>query len=475
MVAVCRAMLDSRDAKEWACDQAAFAELGDVRRQHRFQVMLRRAAERPAGRLTEVFEDAAELQAAYDFIEGSVSPDALVDSIAGATLRAGFGEEFIFAVFDGTSLSLADRTKQKDFGSIGKRSLPTRGLKLIDGIAVGPDGTPLGLLDLHCWARGQKAQGSRAVRRRDSQTEMRHWVDSIDTVAQRARKAGVVPWVLVDREGDCSDILRASARAGGYFTIRASQYRRLCIDGRRRGSLLQCVGRRPVLGTHFVAVPKGPKRRERVAALDIRIGRVVLALPDYSNGTREPFKTYVVWARERRAPRGEERLDWMLFTNRPVLSYADAIAILDSYCYRWRVEDFHRTWKRGRCRVEETQLRAQDHVVRWAIMLAAVALRVERLKHLARTNPDAPATIELRPVEIEALKVAKRHRFKKRTETVPDDMPTIATAVLWIAQWGGYQGKSSGGPPGSTTIGRGLERLLVFTQGFEFALKSARK
>jgi len=468
-------MLASRDAKEWARDQVASAELGDVRRQHRFQLMLRRAAERPAGRLTEVFEDAAELQAAYDFIEGSVPPGSLLDSIADATLRAGAGEEFVYAIFDGTSLSLTDRTKQKSFGSVGKRSFPTRGLKFIDSIALGADGTPLGLLDLHSWARGPKKQGSRAIRRRDSQTEVRHWVDSIDAVAERARKAGVVPWVLVDREGDCSDILRASARAGGYFTIRASQYKRLCVDGRKRGSLLQCIGRRPVLGTHFVAVPKGPKRSERVAALDVRIRRVVLELPDYGNGTRAPFETYVVWAHERRAPRGEERLDWMLLTNRPVLTYADAIAILDSYCYRWRVEDFHRTWKRGRCRVEETQLRAQDHVVRWATMLAAVALRVERLKHLARTNPDAPATIELRPVEIEALKVAKRARFKKRTETVPDDMPTIATAVLWIAQWGGYQGKSSGGPPGSTTIGRGLERLLVFTLGFELALKSARK
>jgi hypothetical protein len=38
-------------------------------------------------------------------------------------------------------------------------------------------------------------------------------------------------------------------------------------------------------------------------------------------------------------------------------------------------------------------------------------------------------------------------------------MPTIAQATLWIAQLGGYTGKSSGGPPGSITIKRGLDRL----------------
>ena len=35
-----------------------------------------------------------------------------------------------------------------------------------------------------------------------------------------------------------------------------------------------------------------------------------------------------------------------------------------------------------------------------------------------------------------------------------------AQAALWLAELGGYTGKWSGGPPGSTTIGRGLERVL---------------
>lgn len=467
-------MLDRQDAKNWACDIARCSEFGDVRRSDRFRRMLQHAAERPAGRLSSVFTDAAELQAAYDFVEGAVAPAAIVEAVASATLHAAQDEEFIYAIIDGTSLSLTDRAKAKGFGSVGKRSLPTSGLKIIDAIGVASDGTPIGLLDLQSWARGPKKAISRAKSRKSMASEVRHWVDAIDLVAARALRTGVVPWIVIDREGDCSAILLAAKRAGGFFTIRASQYKRLCTDGKKPGSLLACMGRRPVLGTHFVAVPKGPKRRERIAALDIRVGRVTLSLPDYANGTRIPFETNVVWARERRAPRGEERLDWMLFTNRPVDTYADAIAILESYCHRWRVEDFHRTWKRGRCRIEETQLRARDHVIRWATMLAAVAMRVERLKHLARTTPDEPATVELRPIEIDALKAAKRTQFMKRTETVPDDIPTIATAVFWIAQYGGFQGKSAESA-GSVTIGRGLERLLVFARGFEQGRKSARK
>jgi hypothetical protein len=108
-------------------------------------------------------------------------------------------------------------------------------------------------------------------------------------------------------------------------------------------------------------------------------------------------------------------------------------------------------------------------------MLASVALRIEKLKHLARTQPDAPASVGFTDLEITALRSAKIRLFKKRTEVIPGTIPTIATAVLWVAQWGGYTGKSAGGPPGSTTIGRGLQRLIPFAEGYAAALKEAAK
>lgn len=463
----------SETAKDWAREQVAAADFGNVLRDRRCELMLRRTAEGPAGRLTEVFEDPAELQAAYKFVEGSVAPAAIAASFADATLRGTHEGGVVYAVVDGTSLSLTDRAKSKDFGSVGKREFPTRGLKVIDTIGLDFDGTPRGLLDFQVWSRGAKAEASKRARRRHGDTETKHWVEAIDCVSDRARKADVVPWFLIDREGDAAAILGAVQRADGFFTIRVSQKQRCCFDGSTRSSVLQRMARRPVLGLHFVDVPKGPHRRARVATLEVRIGRLTLDLHEHG-ARRSTMDVLVVWARERRPPRGEEPLDWMLFTNRAVETYLDAVAIIESYCHRWRIEDFHRTWKRGRCRVEDTQLRKRDHVVRWALMLAAVALRIERLKFLARTRPDEPATIGLKPIEIEALKSAKRTRFLKRTETVGDEMPTIATAVRWIGQFGGFQGR---GPamPGSVTLGRGLEKLLVYAEGFEKGVKEARK
>lgn len=460
-------MDETWDAHRWAEEQFASAKLGDARRVRRGAAMLERAAEKPAGRLTEVFADQAELQGAYDFIESNIAPRALITAFGEASLRAVGEASFVYVPVDGTSLSLTDASKAKDFGAIGKRAFPTRGLKVIDALAVAADGTPIGLLDLEFWARGPRSKKSRFVRRREGETETARWVDVVRRTGELAHEKApsCVPWFLIDREGDNAEILCAAAEQGR-FTIRANQDRPVVLESGRRRLLRRHMTKSRVVGSYYVDVPAGPKRRARRARLDVRFANVVLDLPEYATGRRRTMEVRVVWARECRAPRGEERLDWMLLTNAEVNGFDDAMGIINGYCHRWRAEDFHRAWKRGCCKVEETQLHARDRVIRWATMLAVVAARVERLKHLARNHPDEPATIALTPIEIEALRAAKT-RIKSRTETIPEGVPTIAQAVRWIADLGGYTGKSSGGPPGSTTIGRGLERLMIWAAALE--------
>jgi len=85
--------------------------------------------------------------------------------------------------------------------------------------------------------------------------------------------------------------------------------------------------------------------------------------------------------------------------------------------------------------------------------MAAVATRIERLKGLSRTKPDAPATLELSRIEVRALKILKFGADVAMTE------PTLREVVLWLAELGGYANKYSGKPPGATVLGRGLRYL----------------
>ena len=90
--------------------------------------------------------------------------------------------------------------------------------------------------------------------------------------------------------------------------------------------------------------------------------------------------------------RGRKGLHWRLLTTLSVQSLKDAKQVLFGYTLRWRIEQFHRTWKTGTCNVERNQLRSVSALTAWATLLAVVATRIERIKHLSRKEPDRPAT-----------------------------------------------------------------------------------
>ncbi len=117
-------------------------------------------------------------------------------------------------------------------------------------------------------------------------------------------------------------------------------------------------------------------------------------------------------------------------------------------------------WLDEACRVEENQLQSPEAVKKWATILAAVAVRVERIKLLSRREPERPATDEFSPLELRAL-VLLRFGKPGKAKLAHGAVPTLGEATTWLAQIGGYTGKSSGGPPGSVVLARGLETLAV--------------
>lgn len=465
------------EADAWASEQFGNAQLGDARRVSRLVRIASRATENPSGKVSDVFLSARELDAAYDFLESDhVSAAGIALAIAQVVAWACTEQEFVWVAVDGSSLKLTDRAHEKDFGRIGTIGAGARGLKVISALAVDRQGAPLGLLAQTWWARPPAAKRSakeklRSRRARpDKEKETRYWLETISHACQRLDESGARGWFQLDREADARPILLGLKESGHRFTVRSAWDR--VIDG---GEYLRASLERQVpVGAYELDVPAGDVRKARRARMVSRYATTKLRLRDRRTNQVTLLDVNAVWVREEgTTPEGDKPLDWLLLTNAPVENADDVLEVVTGYTRRWRIEDFHRTWKSGACDVEKTQLRSSEAVIRWATILAAVAIRVERLKHLARNEPDQPATIELTADEIRVLKALKR-QYKKRTERISDDMPTIERATTWIAELGGYTGKSSGGPPGSITITRGLERLRHAVEGVK-AMEVAEK
>jgi hypothetical protein len=352
----------------------------------------------------------------------------------------------------------------KGFGAIGTYRNGATGLKLDNALAVSPDGVPIGVLGQVWWSRPphreKVRQPSYKVRVADKET--RFLLECIDQVthALNEHAPGTRAWFQMDRGCDGQYVLLHLAASGHSFTVRSQSLRRMLTFGNRKIWLKNDMKRQPSLGEFVLDLPETESRAPRRAVMSVRAKHVVLRLRDkWARKKFElPINVVLVQEHSNRA----DRIDWLLLTNQPIGSYDDCMAIVHGYTQRWRIEEYHKTLKTGACNIEDTRLHSSDRVTRWATILSAVAARTERLKYLARSSPDLPASVELAETELEALFLLKQ-RMKTANEVVPAS-PTIAEATRWIAELGGYTGKSSGGPPGTITIARGLERLAMATE-----------
>jgi hypothetical protein len=323
-------------------------------------------------------------------------------------------------------------------------------------IAVAPDGTPLGIVAQEWWARKGRARRKKKGRdRRELRSkETQYWLDTmLNTRAVFAGEAPkTVPWFQLDRGGDAWAVMLDGLEPGQLFTVRAAHDRRLWGKGDEpRRHLWEKVESEPLLGSYDLEVTGRPGRKARTATMDVRACEVTLDFRNERTGKHEPATLWAVLTRETSAVSDdEEPIEWLLLTTNPVRTLKDATLVLRGYAARWRVEEFHKAWKTGACNVEDTQLRDRESIVKWATILAAVAIRILRLTYLARHQPDLPATVELEPFEVQAI-VAVRTKRPPR----PGTKVSIGQAVLWLAQIGGYTGVDGNlNPSGSDGRGR---------------------
>ena len=268
-------------------------------------------------------------------------------------------------------------------------------------MVLGPDGCPLGLGAQSWWTRRQRKRLSDCRRRAWKDKESRYWLELIDNCRSNlhSEAPNTKPCFVLDRGGDIQQVLLHAAERDVALIVRSRHNRRLVRPGevgkrwRKRGALLLAdwVAQQPVAGHHVAKLRRKRGSGVRLVRLQVRFGKVKIFTQDRrSSRLLDPVEVHVVDVQE--VGRGRKGLHWRLLTTLSVQSLKDAKQVLFGYTLRWRIEQFHRTWKTGTCNVERNQLRSVSALTAWATLLAVVATRIERIKHLSRKEPDRPAT-----------------------------------------------------------------------------------
>ena len=410
----------------------------------------------PSPFVTGAFRTESEQTAAFRQLRSAnLKVDDVVTAVADATARKASVESVVIVPIDGSSIAIRDVDGSKGAGLQSTRSMNSWGFKVMTAIALTVTAVPIGVLGLLWWTRPRRIPRRTAEeknKRRKSKSVMQkesgNWFRLLDAIVARLREFAptCTAWFQMDRGADIAELLLHIVQQRLLATVRLAHERRDVSATQR--TQLQSVTRSKPRGEYVLEVPAGRKRAQRQARMVVRARNVTIRIPR----TLLTVTINVVHTREcGTAPSDETPIEWFLYTTANIETYELCTSIIAAYAKRWCIEEFHNAWKSGGTRVEQTQLRSQTAILKWATVLATVSLRAIRIAKLGREKPDVPASTEFSAHEIEAAILLRKPKGVRLSY-----VPTMAQMVRWVADLGGYAGSRARSPPGKTVILRGL-------------------
>ena len=437
----------------WAEFELGQAELGDARRTRRLITVAEQRLHHPTASLPDSCGNWAATKALYRLMDNeAVTPTAILDSHRTATLTRVAKGAVVLCVQDTTYVDYTHHPNTAGLGVLN--DLAHQGFLVHTTLALTPARVPLGVIAQQVWTRAAETFGKRQTRRDKptAEKESQKWLNSLSAVADLRQQRPDVRWVSVaDREADLYDFLREAQDLKVEVVVRAAWDRQVAHP---EGHLWAHLEHQPAQGTLTVRVPRRPDRPAREAQLSVRWASVTLRPPQHRQVEHLPNLT--VWAilvREEQPPSGLDPIEWLLLTTVPTSTWDAACERVEWYAARWMIEVYHKILKSG-CRIETRQFEQADRLKRYVALERIVAWQILYLTWVGRETPNLPCSAVLETEEWQAL-----YCFIHRVVTPPSSPPTLHQAMRWIAQLGGFLGRTGDGQPGAMVIWRGLHRL----------------
>lgn len=383
------------------------AKIPDKRNVKRAGSFVDKAVRAPEKSLPRQADSDSELEATYRLLNNeAVSAEALFDSHARCAARRAAEAGEVLVIHDTSAFSFGGESPREGLGPVtGPNS---QGFFAHHSLCVGRDGQPLGSVGLYSWARTGKKKGKRSqqVSQYDPDRESLRWFEGVESTAELLYgKAECIH--VMDREGDCMELLASLLSDGHRFVIRLSHDRRLKPVRTSSDSekLFETLSSAPMMLTREVPLsPRGRKgrtprqikrfaeRKMRLAKLEVRAQTLVI-YPGNGSVAHIPAQLELnfVQVREIDPPEGEQPVIWRLATIEPINTVEQVAAVVDTYGHRWLIEEFFKALKTG-CNFEKLQLQSGRALMRALALFVSVAWRLLLIRWMDRNQPDAPAS-----------------------------------------------------------------------------------
>jgi hypothetical protein len=450
----------------WVEPEMEACRLHDARHAKRLAQLLARLSETPVHSIPSACHGWAETVAAYRFLDNpAIGEQEILSGHKRATLERMRAQEVVLLVQDTTFLDDGTTQPKKGMGTV-KIKVREEYL-LYPTVAFTPERMNLGVLGLKVWQRPEQPVAQERHRKPLEAQESYRWLEGYQLaceVQQRCPDTLVV--TVADRAGDIHEwFLDAMRRLPGEraeFISRAKCNRRLA-KGQEPHYLWEELQKARAAGSITIEVTRQPHRPPRQATLRVALKRMMFSGARRPGGKLPPVEVVAVYAKERRPPRGEEPIEWLLLTSLPVADFPSACLVLQWYQCRWEIELLFRVLKQG-CQIEPLRLQTDQRLLNAMALYLIVAWRIHRITMAGRTYPDGPCDLVFEPQEWHTLYTMQHHR------PPPQAPPSLREMVRGLAQLGGFLARTGDGEPGIQAIWQGYQRLHEFI----YAVKTHR-
>lgn len=463
------------DARKWLRqdigEEFSRGDFGDVRRKSRLQGVARKVEAAPAAGFPRIAGSDGELEGIYRlFSNDAVTARSILEPHIAATVERAKQAKLCLVVHDTTSFEFSG-----DRQGLGLMPSKRQGFFAHFAMAVlpGQERVPLGICGLERITRHVRKD---TIRKRhsdhtakDPTRESLRWSRLLESV--ELRRDGFECIHITDREGDMYDLMAHAVGLNARFVIRGGKDRALTNELGLVADVLETTKTRTHCEVHvnartpkrreLIAPRPGVRRKQRTAKLSIGSHAVEIRRPKSKRAiTAERSLTLnLVHVWEKKPPRGEDPIEWVLFTTEPIETIEQLHAIVGYYQSRWIIEEFFKALKTG-CAFEKRQLESLHALSNALAVFSIIAWRMLLARAVVRSHPNAPATSVLSRTELRLL----RHKLK--LEKLP---ATSKEALYAVAQLGGHLKRN--GDPGWLSLGRGFDGLILLEMGWKAALE----
>jgi Transposase DNA-binding/Transposase Tn5 dimerisation domain len=450
----------------WVAEEMAESQMHDARHAKRLATLLTQLSEQPVSSIPSACRGWAETVAAYRFLDNpTVGCEEILSGHRQATLERLRTQEVALLVQDTSFLNYGTLQPKAGMGTVKERTCEEYLLHAT--VAFTPQRVNLGVVGAKLWQRPEQPVGRERKRKPIEEKESYRWLEgyALACEVQQACPQTVVVSVA-DCEGDIQEwFLDAMGRAGeehAEFLIRAKCNRRLA-PGAAHGYVWEEMQAARPLGKLTFKLSRQADRPPRRVTLTVTARPVTFHGARRPGGRLPPVQVWAVYAIERKPPKGEDPVEWLLLTSVPVEDFAGACTVVQWYRARWEIELFFRGLKQG-CQIERLRLATDHRLLNALAIYLIIAWRIHTITMMGRTYPEVSCEVVFEPREWQTIYTMQYH------SRPPVQPPPLRDTVRALAQLGGFLARTGDGEPGIKSIWQGYQRLHEFIYAVEMHL-----